>query len=489
MTPVLERLRTLATGVAEALPHAGEIAGLSSSEAAEAVRVLGGIRHSVGDVMSLLAADIERQSARDLGTAGLAQRNGFKDGAGFLQELTGVDRAEASRLIRVGGLLETAEAVAPVGVPGQGDGTPGVGAPSLELLGALAGAWDAPLAVAVRNRWLSAAQGDALRRCLGAPRVAELESSWRTAALALIADCWAAHWSPEELAKAAKRYRASLDSAAAQVDADARYRMRSLKRVVRASGMVHYDIDLDPESDARFYGPIKRILSPRFGGPRFVSEADIAAAKVLEDDPRSNEQLQVDTLVDLIDRAVAADDKQLFKTGEPQVMVAVTAADLAKARERNASDRGIAWIDGSDEPITATDALRMICGSGFTPVLFDESGQAIDIGKDQRYFTRRQRRAMAKRDGGCRYPGCERPPGDCEAHHCNPWGEGPHNHSSEVRDGILLCRRHHKMIHDFGARVERRGSDFWLLWRGKEPRRLMSKSAVLAQLRSQGKVA
>lgn len=502
----MSRLRSLATSVSGALPGADELAALDSAELAEATQVLGDLRNSVGDAISLLAAAIERQSARALGTDGLAQQNGFSDGAGFVQELTGVGRGEARRLIRIGDLLETAEAVAPAA---SNDATD-AGEPSLDALTALPGPWDAPIAVAVRNQWLSASQGDALRQALRAPRIPALEGAWRDAALSLIADCWSAHWSPEDLAKSARQVRASLDALVAQSEAEARHRLRSLRRFVRASGMVHYDIELDPESDARFYGPIRRILSPRFGGPRFVSAGDANAARELADDPRTNEQLQVDTLVDLIDRAVSADDNDLFKTGEPQVMVAVTATDLAKAhaefdrgypaddsaggagervRDTALVDHGVAWIDGSEFPITATDALRMICASGFTPLLFDETGRAIDVGKDQRFFTRRQRRAMAKRDGGCMYPGCVRPPGDCESHHLNPWAQQPQNHTSEVDHGVLLCRRHHKMVHDFGARIERRASDFWLLWPRRDPRLLHSKSAVIAQLRAQGKVA
>jgi hypothetical protein len=282
--------------------------------------------------------------------------------------------------------------------------------------------------------------------------------------------------------------------------------------------MVNYDILLDPESDARFYGPIRRLLSPRFGGPRFRSEADVAKARDLELDPRSNGQLQVDTLIDLVERGVRSASHELFKDREPQVMVAVTTADLRRAREAEevlgrhhagdhtrcpggpdrsgppgsaagaaqcpGPDCGVAWIDGRTEPITATDALRMICGSGFTPLLFDETGQAIDVGKDQRYFTAKQRRALAKRDGGCMAPGCDRPPDETEAHHINPWRLGPENHRSETRDGILLCRRCHKLLHDFGARISRDGSRYWLHWPGKDPVLLHSKSGVRAGLRA-----
>ena len=571
MSSAIDALRSLAPVVAGALPCAETVGVLSPAEEVEAARLLGSIQSKVAESLALLAADIERRSARELGTSGLAAKNGFKDATGFVQDLVGVRRDEAARLIRVGGLLETAEAVPPLAPPadaGRGDEPP---VRSLGALRGVAGSWDAPLGVALKHRWLTAAQSDALRTGLGNPRALELHDAWRAAVLELIEDCWAGHWSPEDLARAAKRMRASLDSAQAAAEARRRYELRSFTRTVRSSGMAHYDIDLDPESDARFYGPIRRLLSPRFGGPRFTSEADKAAAEQVESDPRSNAQLQVDTLLDLIDRAVSNDSGQLFKTREPQVTVAVTADDLRKARgaedvlrrhhagdhtacpaagpgdlgsakavadgagtagsnenvgdaemagsadnaggtgnaadarsagsagrARNSQgaagavfgttacpgpDTGVAFVEGRDEPIAATDALRMICTTGFTPLLFDPSGQTIDLGKDQRFFTARQRRAISVRDGGCMYPGCDRPPGDCEYHQINPWAQHPSHRTSEVRDGILLCRRHHKMVHDHGAKIARNEGTYALIWPGKEAVVLHSKSGARLQLR------
>lgn len=174
MSSTLDRLRSLATTVAGALPSGQQLAALSPSELAEAATVLARIRSSIGDAISLVAADIERLSARDLGTEGLAQRNGHADATGFLQDLAGVGRGEAARLIRVGGLLQTAEAVAP------GEIETDAGERSLDVLRRLPGGWESPVAVAVRNGWLTSAQGDALRQALAAPRRAELESAWET---------------------------------------------------------------------------------------------------------------------------------------------------------------------------------------------------------------------------------------------------------------------------------------------------------------------
>jgi hypothetical protein len=98
-------------------------------------------------------------------------------------------------------------------------------------------------------------------------------------------------------------------------------------------------------------------------------------------------------------------------------------------------------------------------------------------------FTARQRRAMAVRDGGCLWPGCTRPPGECEAHHDNPWGESPLNHKTETKDGILLCKFHHLNVHNNGARVTRQGSVYFLHWPGRAPVPLSSKSGVMTQLR------
>jgi len=505
MSSVLESLQSLAAMVDRALPCADDLAALTPDEEARATQLLGGIRSRIGGTISLLAADIQRKSARELGVDGLAQRRGFRDGVGLIQNLTGVSRDEATRLIRVGDLLETAQAVAPVHpAAGEPRGEP---APrSISTLAGLPGSWDAPIGVAVRNEWLSAAQGDALRRALGTPRLSELAVAWRRGVLELIADCWSGQWSPEDLSRAAQRMHASLDTLAAAREAEQRKEMRSFRRHVRTSGMVHYDIDLDPESDARFYGPIRAMLSPRLGGPRFRDEAELAWARELDDDPRSNEQLQADTLVDLVECGGRSEQNVLLSRQRPQVTVAVTTRDLAKARTAQAilarhhagdhtscpgasfglpcagPDEGIAWVDGANAPITATDALRMVCGSGFTPMLFDETGQAIDVGKDHRLFTGRQRRAMATRDGGCLWPDCPMPPGATEAHHDNPWGASPANRRTETRDGVLLCRRHHLMLHNHGARVERRGSEYWLLWPGRDPIRLHSKAGVQAQL-------
>lgn len=99
------------------------------------------------------------------------------------------------------------------------------------------------------------------------------------------------------------------------------------------------------------------------------------------------------------------------------------------------------------------------------PVLFD-GRRVIDVGRSSRLFTRRQRVALAARDGGCRFEGCDRPPSWTEAHHIEWWSRGG---ATSIDNGILLCRHHHLLVHDHGWNIrpdphpERPGSNGWLI--------------------------
>jgi hypothetical protein len=480
MNSVLESVRGLGSAVDAALPRPAAVAALSDAEIAAVMSELGAITRKVTAASSLVATDIGRRSARELGADGLAQSQGARSGPEFVQKLTGLSIAESRRLARTGELLEAAEAVAPE--PGARPGPR-----DLDALRGLGGGWRAPIAVAVRNEWLSAAESDALRAGLGEPPSAAHADRWRQATLELVADAWASEWPAEELGRAARRMRAALDAVTAHEDAQARFEARGLKRRRLQNGNWKWDLEVDPETDAALWAPLSKRLSPRLGGPRFRTEEELARAAELEQDPRSNEQLLLDAFVGIFGAGVAASAASGgFGAAEPHVSIVVTADELRRAKNAGTTGRaGIAWVDG--QPISALTALRAICDGSFTPVLFDESGQAIDVGKDQRVFTARQRRALAVRDGGCRWAGCERPAHECEAHHINPWAERVANRKTEAKDGMLLCRFHHLTLHNHDAKITRRGNDFWLHWPGRPPVLLSSKSGAMTQLKIAGR--
>jgi hypothetical protein len=134
----------------------------------------------------------------------------------------------------------------------------------------------------------------------------------------------------------------------------------------------------------------------------------------------------------------------------PAVTLHVTAADLH-------AGRGIARFEGQPAPISIDTAARMVCEVGVLPVLF-EGGQVVNLGREQRLFTRRQTLALAARDGGCTFPECERPPSWTEAHHINEWQRD--RGGTDIADGVLLCRHHHLLVHNNGWRVTRDGADY-----------------------------
>lgn len=103
--------------------------------------------------------------------------------------------------------------------------------------------------------------------------------------------------------------------------------------------------------------------------------------------------------------------------------------------------------------ISAQEAMRLACEMALMPAVFDGKALPTHLGRQKRLFSRAQRRALARRDGGCAFPGCDRPPGWCEAHHAGePWScSGETN----LDEGVLLCCFHHRLIHtsDWEVRI------------------------------------
>ncbi|HEY4225015.1 MAG TPA: HNH endonuclease signature motif containing protein [Pseudolysinimonas sp.] len=95
------------------------------------------------------------------------------------------------------------------------------------------------------------------------------------------------------------------------------------------------------------------------------------------------------------------------------------------------------------------------------PILFDDHGKPLKLGRTQRNFSDHQRTALAAIWGGCAAPGCDRPPSWTEAHHINEW-QRDHG-STDVDDGVLLCRHHHLLVHNNGWHIQRHGTRYELL--------------------------
>jgi hypothetical protein len=101
-------------------------------------------------------------------------------------------------------------------------------------------------------------------------------------------------------------------------------------------------------------------------------------------------------------------------------------------------------------PLTARAAERLGCDAAVARLVFGPDGIPLNLGRSQRLFSPAQRRALAIRDGGCRFPGCTRPPRFTDAHHIVPWSQGG---ASDLDNALLLCRHHHRLVHEGGWRI------------------------------------
>ena len=104
-------------------------------------------------------------------------------------------------------------------------------------------------------------------------------------------------------------------------------------------------------------------------------------------------------------------------------------------------------LRGEGWHITRTAAQQLLCDSQMVATLFDGKTKILDANEAAEQFSRSQRRALAARDGHCVFPSCTRPPRHCDAHHLHPrHDDGP----TVTENGALLCRFHHRLIHQLG---------------------------------------
>jgi hypothetical protein len=174
--------------------------------------------------------------------------------------------------------------------------------------------------------------------------------------------------------------------------------------------------------------------------PRFLSPDDPSFddAPATLDDPRTREQRSFDVVMGLLQAGVRSD----AMTSAPlstaaNVLVVVHESDLT-------TGSGTAWMSDVTEPISTATAEVLACDAGIQRVVLDENLQPLAMGRRERYFTARQRKALALRDGGCAWPGCSAPPAWTHAHHIKKYSEGG---CTDIDNGVLLCAFHHHLLH------------------------------------------
>lgn len=451
------------------------VSALSDDDVVRTLNACSAVVRDVERIRVVAVGVAAARSTRSAGQSGLAQSRGHRNAAALIQGITGCTRGEAAREVRVGESLFADESGGGQDVrsgPGaDDDGTgqdtsghcadddaPGPDTDESEF--PPVEPWHAGLDRALLEGALTSAQHDAIRQGLAGPPAADptADARERAARDSLMCELWAVaadqlliaarHDTPEMLGAAARAIRDRLDPEGATTRFQERFTRRSFRIWTTADGHRRGSIDFDDEGYAWAATIISQAMRPRTGGPRFVDADEKARAQALTDDPRTNAQLTYDLLIDLLRTGALADAATVFGTRQAGVrMVQVVNTD-------DTADP-VAHTEDGLHTFPAPLASQRRCDSGAAPVTVDACGNPLDVGREQRLFTARQRIALAIRDGGCRWIGCDRPASFCEAHHIDEWRRD-HGHT-DIDRGILLCRFHHSQLHHGDWRITRLG--------------------------------
>jgi hypothetical protein len=145
-----------------------------------------------------------------------------------------------------------------------------------------------------------------------------------------------------------------------------------------------------------------------------------------------------EALAAMADLALANADADRSGADRYQLVVHVDVQTLA-------SD-GDGRCDAADGvPLAAETARRFACDASIVEVV-EREGEPLALGRKRRTVSPALRRALKARDRGCRFPGCESTR-FVEAHHIEHWAVGG---ATDLTNLILLCRRHHRLVHERG---------------------------------------
>ncbi|WP_165788972.1 HNH endonuclease signature motif containing protein [Cryobacterium zongtaii] len=486
----------------EAVEHLGACSAdydaLSDAELIAGQRDLARLRGLVETRSVWLAKTLAHRSRRELGQQGLAARQGFLSPADLIQTLTGSTRADARKLVDVGTMLgdtEVAQAAAAedeaarrllgeeVGLDGAcQDGLGGGDAADAGAEAALL-PWYSPISAAVATGTLSVAAAHAIRAGLGKIDEVITAEALRAAVQELLAD--ATEMTVDELLKRSRRVRDTLDEAGIATREQKAWDDRYLRIWTGDSGQVHLNGQFPPEQGAFLLSVYESATGPRRGGVRFVDPNRAAWAQAVQDDPRSTDQLTADTFIELLKAGGTVNPNRMLGGRTPAVRILVPApspvpagdglagtatpspapalapaVDPAEVLVAIPDGSGHGFIEGNPAPVCQQSVDRIICTSGTVEITFDDDGQPLNLGREERIFTAAQRIALAARDGGCRWGDCDRPPSRTEAHHLEEWVRD--HGATDIRVGILLCPPHHRLLHAQGWQIFENRGVYWL---------------------------
>jgi 5-methylcytosine-specific restriction endonuclease McrA len=200
---------------------------------------------------------------------------------------------------------------------------------------------------------------------------------------------------------------------------------------------------LEPEVGALFVQALAAARESLYQRNRQRATFNAGAGDVSAETPPVSQQ-QADALALLAESAL----HHGLDPGTPgeryQVVVHVDAEVLA-----DPDQPGQSLLEGGTR-VPAETSQRLACDASRVVMRHDGDGRVVEIGARTRTIPPALRRALQHRDQGCRFPGCQGR--FTQGHHLRHWAHGGPTTLSNL---ALLCRRHHRAVHEEGYQVAR----------------------------------
>jgi 5-methylcytosine-specific restriction endonuclease McrA len=232
-----------------------------------------------------------------------------------------------------------------------------------------------------------------------------------------------------------------------------RHASRALRVYQDSDGMVVIRGRLAPEVGAVVMQALDAARESLYQRTRAASVSGERSAGDVSEETRKEDvsaetptmaQQQADALALLAETALHHGIEPGAPAERYQVVVHVDAAVLANADAPGQS------VLGGGTRVSAETSQRLACDASRVVMRHTPDGQIVEVGARTRTIPPALRRALHHRDHGCRFPGCGLPFG--QGHHIRHWAHGGPTTLSNL---ALLCRRHHRAVHEEGYQVER----------------------------------
>jgi hypothetical protein len=233
-----------------------------------------------------------------------------------------------------------------------------------------------------------------------------------------------------------------VDRNAESAETAKRHASRALRVYQDEDGMVVVRGRLDREAGAVLIQALAAARETLYRQTKNVAAETFPADVSME--PPTMAQQQADALGLLAETALHHGMDPGSPSERYQVVVHVDAAVLENPDASGQS----ALEDGAR--VSAETARRLACDASRVVMRHDPDGRVVEVGALTRTIPAALRRVLHYRDRGCRFPGCGLPLG--QGHHIQHWANGGPTTLSNL---ALLCRRHHRAVHEDGYQMER----------------------------------